>query len=155
MLCVLAMGWLFSMLFTSSVVLREQIARPLLTNPSGGVYTLRRPDSQQKKISGVAGNKKEGLIDDSIDVDEEDVEIQRKPSLQHQRNTMERGKTHPVQHKLGGIEYCPLLRPLSVSDIDSCVALENAAFKSEQHRCTPAKACCVLLLVLFLFLLHL
>ena len=30
-------------------------------------------------------------------------------------------------------------RPLTVSDLDSCVALENAAYENPQERCSPEK----------------
>ena len=33
----------------------------------------------------------------------------------------------------------PYTRPLTVSDLDSCVALENAAFENPQERCSPEK----------------
>lgn len=32
----------------------------------------------------------------------------------------------------------PYTRPLTISDLDSCIALENSVF-SEQERCTPEK----------------
>lgn len=33
----------------------------------------------------------------------------------------------------------PYTRPLTVSDLDSCVALENAAFENPEERCSPEK----------------
>lgn len=33
----------------------------------------------------------------------------------------------------------PYTRPLTVSDLDSCVALENAAFENPAERCSPEK----------------
>jgi hypothetical protein len=33
----------------------------------------------------------------------------------------------------------PYTRPLTIADVDSCVALENAAFDNEAERCTPEK----------------
>ena len=33
----------------------------------------------------------------------------------------------------------PYARPLTISDLDSCVALENAAFSIEQERCSREK----------------
>ena len=33
----------------------------------------------------------------------------------------------------------PYTRPLTISDLDSCVALENAAFPIEQERCSREK----------------
>lgn len=33
----------------------------------------------------------------------------------------------------------PYTRPLTVSDLESCVALENAAFDVKEERCSPEK----------------
>lgn len=33
----------------------------------------------------------------------------------------------------------PYTRPLTINDVDSCVALENAAFTNEDERCTREK----------------
>lgn len=33
----------------------------------------------------------------------------------------------------------PYTRPLTISDLDSCVALENAAFQNPAERCSPEK----------------
>lgn len=35
----------------------------------------------------------------------------------------------------------PYTRPLTVSDVDSCAALENAAFTDPSERATPEKVC--------------
>lgn len=36
----------------------------------------------------------------------------------------------------------PYTRPLTISDLDSCIALENAAFEDPGERCSPEKVCC-------------
>jgi hypothetical protein len=35
--------------------------------------------------------------------------------------------------------FSPNIRPLTVSDLGSCVALENAAFPNPEHRASPEK----------------
>jgi len=43
------------------------------------------------------------------------------------------------QQSKGPSNLHPYMRPLTISDLDSCVALENAAFPVEQERCTREK----------------
>lgn len=55
-------------------------------------------------------------------------------------------------HTLSLRSLHPYTRPLTVSDLDSCIALENAAF-AENERCSPDKVSPVLIChVSFLFL---
>ena len=35
----------------------------------------------------------------------------------------------------------PYTSPLTISDVESCVALENAAFENENERCSKEKVC--------------
>ncbi|KAI0132330.1 hypothetical protein BJ170DRAFT_242931 [Xylariales sp. AK1849] len=76
-------------------------------------------------------------IDDSEDLDDGDVEIKKTISETRRRQSKHNGDVR-VQEILP-FQFLPNIRPLTVSDLDSCVALENAAFISPQHRCSPEK----------------
>lgn len=79
--------------------------------------------------------EREEAIDDSVDADPREVKSQQEVAF-HRRESVSR------QERLASrlpFRYSPLFRPLTISDLDSCVALEAAAFKSERHRATPEK----------------
>jgi hypothetical protein len=73
-------------------------------------------------------------VDDTEDVDDEYVDVQksisnrRRPSIGNLR----------VQEILP-FTFSPHVRPLTISDLESCVALENAAFSDPAHRCSREK----------------
>ncbi|TLS27850.1 hypothetical protein PpBr36_01766 [Pyricularia pennisetigena] len=76
----------------------------------------------------------EGAVDMDEDVDEGFAALQR--SLSHKRRE-EENNTSPIQ-KILPFTFAPNIGPLGISDLDSCVALENAAF-SPHHRATRDK----------------
>ncbi|KAI2624375.1 hypothetical protein GGR54DRAFT_596224 [Hypoxylon sp. NC1633] len=79
----------------------------------------------------------ENAVDDTEDLsDEEFVEITKTTS--HGRYRQDISRFEKVQGLLPFI-FCPNVRPLSVVDLESCVALENAAFTDPAHRCTREK----------------
>jgi hypothetical protein len=76
-------------------------------------------------------------IDDTEDLDDEYVEIQKTISGNRRRQSRNNGDIK-VQEVLP-FQFLPNIRPLTVSDLDSCVALENAAFSNPSHRCSREK----------------
>ncbi|KAJ2907395.1 polyamine acetyltransferase [Zalerion maritima] len=79
--------------------------------------------------------EREEAIDDSADADPREVKSQQNVAF-HRRGSI--SKETRIENKLP-FRYSPLFRPLNVTDLDSCVALENAAFTNESHRATPGK----------------
>ncbi|KAI1437200.1 hypothetical protein GGR50DRAFT_119988 [Xylaria sp. CBS 124048] len=78
----------------------------------------------------------EDAVDDSEDLPDDFVDIQKTMSGERRR--------HHCQHFRGiqdllPFPFSPLIRPLTISDLDSCVALENAAFADPGHRATREK----------------
>lgn len=76
-------------------------------------------------------------IDDSDDLDDEHAEIQKTISNSRKRQSLKNGDIK-VQEVLP-FPFLPNTRPLTVSDLDSCVALENAAFTNPEHQCSREK----------------
>ncbi|KAK9424314.1 hypothetical protein SUNI508_13725 [Seiridium unicorne] len=76
-------------------------------------------------------------VDDTEDLDDEYVEIQKTISNSRGRQNHKNGDIK-VQEILP-FQFLPNVRPLTVSDVESCVALENAAFPNPEHRCSPEK----------------
>ncbi|KAI0815761.1 hypothetical protein GGR55DRAFT_630042 [Xylaria sp. FL0064] len=65
-------------------------------------------------------------IDDTEDLADDDVEIQKTISCGRRR------RKDNIQDLLP-FPFSPLIRPLAISDLESCVALENAAFPNLAH----------------------
>ena len=76
-------------------------------------------------------------IDDSADVDGDFADVQRTIS-QKRRQEKEAAKKEISIQEILPFHFSPIVRPLTVSDLESCVALENAAF-SEEHRASREK----------------
>ncbi|KAK6189351.1 hypothetical protein LQW54_013361 [Pestalotiopsis sp. IQ-011] len=76
-------------------------------------------------------------IDDSDDLDDEHAEIQKTISNSRKRQSLKNGDMK-VQEVLP-FPFLPNTRPLTVSDLDSCVTLENAAFTNPEHQCSREK----------------
>lgn len=47
----------------------------------------------------------------------------------------------PEAQQVKATNLHPYTRPLTISDLDACVALENAAFPNPNDRATPEKVC--------------
>ncbi|KAI0396372.1 hypothetical protein F5Y17DRAFT_118272 [Xylariaceae sp. FL0594] len=76
-------------------------------------------------------------IDDSEDLPDEFVQIQK--TLSGERRLQQNNRPKLGIQDLLPFPFSPLIRPLTVSDVESCVALENAAFANPAHRCTREK----------------
>lgn len=77
-------------------------------------------------------------IDDSADEDEETVELMRIKSADHHKIKKGNKKGLRVQEILP-FHFSPIFLPLTESHLESCIALENAAFTNPAHRCSPDK----------------
>lgn len=95
----------------------------------------QRPVEEDESIPDPVGS--DDAIDDTADLDDEHVEIQKTISNSRIRNNNKNGDIK-VQDVLP-FPFLPNTRPLTVSDLDSCVALENAAFRDPAHRCSREK----------------
>lgn len=110
---------------------------------------LRRPasdddasDSQTTPTNNNNNNATspdQAIDDESSDLDGEFAELQKMMSQRRRA-----AKDDPVARLLKALPcikvYSPLVRPLTIADLDACVALENAAFPNPEHRASPEKA---------------
>lgn len=82
----------------------------------------------------------EDAVDDSGDVEPEVAKM--KTTLSQKRYAdKECCPGIPQVQKLLPFPFAPNIRPLTISDVESCVALECAAFPQPEHRATPEKVC--------------
>ncbi|KAI0458727.1 hypothetical protein F5B21DRAFT_459236 [Xylaria acuta] len=77
----------------------------------------------------------DGAVDDN-DLPDEVVNIQK--TISGERRCRQGKQTHGIQDLLP-FPFSPLIRPLTISDLESCIALENAAFANPAHRCSRDK----------------
>lgn len=77
-------------------------------------------------------------VEDSDDVDSDFASTQK--TLSQKRRAAKDSPEARLQKALP-CAFLPNTRPLTISDLESVVALENAAFSDPEHRATPEKAC--------------
>ncbi|KAI8960034.1 acyl-CoA N-acyltransferase [Daldinia sp. FL1419] len=82
----------------------------------------------------------ENAVDDSEDLpDEVCIEATRTSNYnQRHHNNRPPGRLGRVQ-EIVPFPFLPNVRPLTISDLESCVALEDASFSNPAHRCTREK----------------
>lgn len=82
----------------------------------------------------------ENAVDDSEDLPDDDFieATQTKNYTQRHHHNRPPGRLGRVQ-ELVPFPFLPNVRPLAISDLDSCVALEDAAFADPAHRATREK----------------
>ncbi|KAI1133753.1 hypothetical protein F5Y10DRAFT_4355 [Nemania abortiva] len=78
----------------------------------------------------------DNAVDDTEDLPDDFVHIQK--TLSCERRRRQSRQTHGIQDLLP-FPFSPLIRPLTISDLESCIALENAAFTNPAHRCSREK----------------
>lgn len=78
----------------------------------------------------------ENAIDDGEEQDGEFVQLQKTQSM---KRRAAKDISDSRINKVLPCAFSPNIRPLCVSDIESVVALENAAFHDPQHRATRDK----------------
>ncbi|KAI6087999.1 hypothetical protein F4821DRAFT_235012 [Hypoxylon rubiginosum] len=111
-------------------------------NGNGG---LAKPDPAQQQQQAA-----ETAVDDTEDLfDDQAVEEKRKnlgyTTRRRQSNNRPGRRAAAAPHKFTKVEavlpfrFHPNIRPLTIADLESCVALEDAAFADPEHRCTREK----------------
>lgn len=75
--------------------------------------------------------------EDDDDLDDDLAELQRIQSAKR-REGKDKNSKNRIQEILP-FPFAPNTRPLGISDLQSVVALENAAFSDPQHRATQEK----------------
>ncbi|KAI1767387.1 hypothetical protein GGR53DRAFT_463490 [Hypoxylon sp. FL1150] len=118
-------------------------------NGSGNGSASAKAESAQAQAQSQVQAAAETAVDDTEDLfDDKAVEEKRKnlgyTSRRRNSNSRRSGR-HAEFHQFSTVEavlhfgFHPHIRPLNISDLDSCVALENAAFVNPEHRCTREK----------------
>jgi hypothetical protein len=77
-------------------------------------------------------------IDDTEDMSEAELSLKKTLSESRHRQS-KNGDTRVRVQAVLPFPFYPNIRPLSSSDLESCVALEAAAFPDPHHRCTREK----------------
>lgn len=81
----------------------------------------------------------EQAVDESSDVDGDFASLQK--LLSQKRRAAKDSPESRLYKALPCITtFAPNIRPLTVSDLQSCIVLENAAFPNPDHRASPEKA---------------
>lgn len=96
----------------------------------------------------------EDAVDDTEDLVSDDVvEAKRKSGSYGRRKSVSKSKSTrfrsrgPSNDKFAKVQtllpfsFHPNVRPLTISDLESCIKLEEAAFSDPEHRCTREKVC--------------
>lgn len=79
-------------------------------------------------------------VDESSDVDGDFAALQK--MLSQKRRAAKDSPESRLQKALPFVTtFSPNIRPLTISDLDACIALENAAFPNPEHRASPEKVC--------------
>ncbi|KAI1379411.1 acyl-CoA N-acyltransferase [Hypoxylon crocopeplum] len=100
--------------------------------------SVGRRDSDKMDLVGLVAAPGTA-VDDTEDLADDDfAEIQKTKSYGSRQKQSHSNKYSKVQELLP-FPFCPNVRPLTISDLESCVALENAAFTNPEHRCTREK----------------
>ena len=79
----------------------------------------------------------DNAIDETSDADSDFVKLQK--TISKERREARESPQARLQRACP-FTFHPNIRPLSKSDYESCIALENAAFPDPAHRATPEKA---------------
>jgi hypothetical protein len=101
------------------------------SSPDGQTTQQRKSEPQSPRQAA------NDAIDDSADVDGDFADVQRTISQRRRKEKEDAKKEISIQEILP-FHFSPTIRPLTVSDLNSCIALENAAFAPE-HRASPEK----------------
>jgi hypothetical protein len=104
-------------------------------NPSGPP-TMPPADPQEVPLTTSSSGTNEEAIDDGDELDGDFVQLQKTRS---QKRRAAKDISDSRINKVLPFAFSPNIRPLCVSDIDSVIALENAAFHDPQHRATREK----------------
>lgn len=92
-------------------------------------------DHEQAQVTEHPAAASDSAVDDSDEADGDYVMLQK--SLSQKKRAAKEGDSR--LQKVLPFQFLPNIRPLTISDLDSCIALENAAFPDPEHRATPEK----------------
>lgn len=84
----------------------------------------------------VCEKNEEVINDEDSDVDDDFASLQRIMSAKRREKRLRKSR---IQEVLDPFPYAPLIRPMGISDLQSAIALENAAFTDPQHRASADK----------------
>ncbi|KAI1816912.1 hypothetical protein GGS20DRAFT_535369 [Poronia punctata] len=118
----------------------EEIGAPLSATAPGHASISPAKTSHEsfvKPTATVAYAVTEDAVDDSEDLDDDIVQVQK--TMSDERRLQQHNNSKLGVQDLLPFVFSPLVRPLSISDLESCVALENAAFSNPEYRCTRDK----------------
>lgn len=93
------------------------------------------PPPEHDHGSGPPVDYNDNAVDDTDEADGEFVMLQK--TLSQKKRAAKDSESRI--HKVLPFAFSPNIRPLSVSDLESVVALENAAFHDPAHRASPEK----------------
>lgn len=100
------------------------------------------PQSDSPQVLSVTGLSSSGSenTEEAIDNDEEvDGDFVKLQETRSQKRRAAKAVSDTRINKILPFAFSPNIRPLCMSDVDSVVALEHAAFHDPQHRATREK----------------
>ncbi len=96
-----------------------------------------RGQSEEQAVS--SPQEAEQAVDESSDVDGDFAMLQK--MLSQKRRAAKDSPGSRLDKALPLITtFSPNIRPLTISDLESCITLENIAFPNPEHRASPEKA---------------
>lgn len=84
----------------------------------------------------LADKNEQAIDEEDSDVDDDFAQLQRIQSAKRREDKQQKSR---IQELLDPFPFAPNIRPLGISDLQSAIALENAAFTDPQHRASAEK----------------
>ena len=109
--------------------------RPFYTAPVMSTTELESFWASRTATNPIHGDN-DDAVDESAEADGDFVKLQKNLN---QKKRAGQGSTDSRIQKVFPFPFLPNIRPLTVSDLESAVALESAAFHSPEFRATPEK----------------
>ncbi|KAI0150450.1 hypothetical protein GGR57DRAFT_504448 [Xylariaceae sp. FL1272] len=94
------------------------------------------PPGEERDPIQKDAEENDSAVDDTEDLDDDLAQLQQ--TISNERRAAQNSQGHGIGDLLP-FPFAPNIRPLTISDLESCVALENAAFRNPQHRCSSEK----------------
>lgn len=95
-------------------------------------------DKPEEQVA-CSSEEAEQAVDESSDADGDFAALQKMLS-QKRRAAKDSPESHLYKALPFLTTFSPNIRPLTVSDLESCITLENTAFPNPEHRASPEKA---------------
>ncbi|SPQ23704.1 b9caec81-fd07-40dd-a873-22daab84fcf0 [Thermothielavioides terrestris] len=92
-----------------------------------------------KALSPCRFQENDQAVDESLDLDGDFAE-QQKMMSKRRRAAKDKPEYRLKKALPFAKPFVPTIRPLTVADLEACIALENAAFTQPEHRASPEKA---------------